>query len=383
MPGSIRELMRELEPDPWRKEQGFSPEIESTLNELESAPLDAQVEILNRWIANHQPCLFGRIAAKHSAITYGLISDAALDQQDERIEELIQDARLNWTRAGFDGLSSNFIIVLLSRRLATAVPNDVVKRIALRICSLYLQETVVPDRVYLDRLWLEQPGSPKRAWEWVTGVNYFSAQGDNRWWNDHRFPAGMAFSVNSVGHFVKSGKLANALQELDRAMGGHAADFTPAKIDTLEKALGMAMRTIGMASQTCSGKATYLLDRNPAVNPGSCPIKLAGPLAQKDFSTYEGFYHTDYTIPSEYFVPDVDRPTSALPFRLDFSYLYDRALDNPDFDRMGEGRRIRLAGVPSGASMGETDESAEKRKRGEPREVSASEIPRLNKAIGR
>ena len=69
---------------------------------------------------------------------------------------------------------------------------------------------------YLERVQLEQPDKQHRTWECPASVNYFSAQGDKRWWQDHRFPAGLAFSVNSVGHMVKSGKLNEAMRSRSR-----------------------------------------------------------------------------------------------------------------------------------------------------------------------
>jgi hypothetical protein len=79
-----------------------------------------------------------------------------------------------------------------------------VKELALRLCSLYLLEEVAPDRIFLDEIWLEKPGRDATTWRWHAGVNSFRAQGDGRWWQDHLMPGGIAFSVNSVGHMVKS-----------------------------------------------------------------------------------------------------------------------------------------------------------------------------------
>jgi len=41
-----------------------------------------------------------------------------------------------------------------------------------------------------------------------------------------------------------------------------------------------------------------------------------------DVNYYVGWYHTDYTIPSEYFRPDVERPQDLRPFYLDFTYIH-------------------------------------------------------------
>lgn len=285
------------------------------------------VSTLNGWISRYQPCLFGRIAAKNNLITYCLLreEDFSTDAQAER---KIQEARLAWKRLAIDGKSSAFIVVILSARLAAASPDETVQRIAHRICSLYLREQVQSDRVYLERVRLEQLGPRHVTWEWPAGVNYFSAQGDRRWWQDHRFPAGMAFSVNSVGHMAKSGRLARAMNDLEELMGTAAEEFRIPKVDSLEKALALAMQTISLASNGPSGRATALLPL-PADHGDrpKCPVELPALLADKDYCEYKGLYHTDFTVPSEYFIPDVERPAALPEQRLDFTYLFDESLD--------------------------------------------------------
>ena len=253
---TIATLIQRLTPDPWRVQIGFSPEVESALGPVvdPSTPDAAVVQILGEWLSKHQPCLFGRIAAKKGLLSYCLISEEELAESDEVVARKIQNARREWTRLGFEGLASGFIIVLRSRTLATAAPDATVKAIAQRVAFLYLKEEVATDRVYLDQIYLEQPGTRRTTWEWVTGVNYFSAQGDKRWWQDHRIPTGMAFSVNSVGHMVKAGKLSRAMRDLEEVMETAEGDITNPVVDSLEKALELAMRTIALASDGPSGK---------------------------------------------------------------------------------------------------------------------------------
>jgi len=384
MSSEIEALMSRIEPDPWRSKTGFSSEMRAALDvTLNSKSFEEIESALTAWIRKYQPCLFGRIAAKQSAITYCLITEEMLCGDEAKLKNHIRDARRRWTAAGFDGTSSNFVIAVLSRRLAFALPSEAVEKIALRLCTLYLGESIEPDRVYLDRLWLQQPGSQKATWEWVAGVNYFSAQGDGRWWQDHRFPAGMAFSVNSVGHMVKSGKLIQALHDLEEVMGTSLPDYKVPNVDSLEKALELAMATINNASESVSGKATFLVpltdgrDDRP-----ECPVMLPESLSSFDHCGYEGFYHTDYTIPSAYFRPDVKRPVDAEPYQLDFTYLFNKALDNPDYDRMGEGRRIRdSAELATGASGDERRYAVAKRLRGVATEVQIADVPRLQDAL--
>jgi hypothetical protein len=311
-----------------------------------------------------------------------LISENELADSDDVVARKIQNARREWTRSGFEGKASGFIIVLRSHALARAVPDAIVKTIAQRVGSLYLQEDVSTVRIYLDQINLEQPGTRRTTWEWVTGVNYFSSQGDRRWWQDHRIPAGMAFSVNSVGHMVKSGKLVRAMRDLDEVMETAQGDITNPVVDSLEKALELAMRTIDLASDGPSGKATFLVPRPSATGLPRCPVTLPATLADKNYCGYQGWYHTDYTVPSEYFVPDVERPTAVPKHELDFTYLFDLSLDNPDFDRMGRGRIIRdpVAAITDP----ELPEQYKwnKRLRGEASEIEIDHVPRLREALG-
>ena len=373
-------LMQKLTDDPWRLSAPFSPEIQNALKvSLDPSADDASIKrVLSGWISKYQPCLFGRIAAKQDLLVYCLLKEEDLLGPDEALGEKIQSSRLEWTRLGFEGKASGFIIAILSRRIATALPNQVVQLLAQRICSLYLQEAVEADRIYVDRTYLEVPGRGRRSWEWLTGVNYFSAQGDGRWWQDHRFPAGMALSVNSVGHMVKAGKLSRAMDDLEQLLGIRTEALANSKVDSLDRALELAMRTIDMASYGPSGKATSLMARQPedAALP-KCPAPLPAMLADKDCRKYEGYYHTDYTIPSEYFTSDVERPTAVQPRDLDFTYLFDKSLDNPDYIRMGEGRPIRDRSEQS------QDDLQEKRLKANPLELEVDQTPRLRIALAK
>lgn len=376
--------MEELVEDPWRNEVGFSHEVSSVLDRvLDQSESDGNaVALLSEWLAKHQPCLFGRIAAKKGLITFSVINEEQLSDCDEAVAERIQAARREWTRLGFEGNASAFMVIVRSRRLATALPGPTVKSIASRICSLYLQEEVAPDTVYLDRIYLEQAGSRRKTWEWVTGVNYFSAQGDGRWWQDHRIPTGMAFSANSVGHMARAGRLARAMRDLEDAMGTAVGDFATPNVDSLEKALELAMRTIALASDGPSGKATALRPLRPDIRGmPRCPVELPHFLADKDYCSYVGQYHTDYTLPSEYFLPDVLRPTRLPNHDLDLTYLFDQSLDNPDFERAGRGRMIREPSVTSDQTISAEAYRAQKRSRGEPNEVDIGQVPRLRDAL--
>ena len=381
----VAELLAELHPDPWRSDVGFAPEIASANAHL-FEPGIGEVEatgVLNDWLQKYQPCLFGRIGAKVGLISYCILTETDLRGSDEAIRNKIQEARTRWTRDGFEGRKSAFVILAISPSIAFALPDENVKLLAQRLCSLYLLEPIEVDQIYLDETFLEIPGSSRATWRWHAGVNYFCAQGDRRWWQDHRVPGGMAFSVNSVGHMAKSGRLAVAMKDLNAALGIPVDGGKDPKIESLPTALEFAMRTIAMASEATSGKATELmpLPADPAELPvPKCPVELPAFLRDKNFCSYKGYYHTDYTLPSEYFVPTVERPEQVKPHRLDFTYLFVNQPDNPDFPTMGTGRRVRRIDsiVPPVSDRRPT--AKDRRALGEA--VSLDECERLTKALG-
>lgn len=146
------------------------------------------------------------------------------------------------------------------------------------------------------------------------------------------------------------------------------------------------MRTIDKASVAVSGKATELLplpdDRSELPVP-ECPVKLSDAMSNKNFCEYKGRYHTDYTLPSEYFLPDVERPAGLTVHSLNFTYLFYKSIANPDFRLMGEGHQIRrIDGDGEQAqNFNERVYAQLKRLTGEEEEVFISENPRLRIAL--
>jgi hypothetical protein len=152
-------------------------------------------------------------------------------------------------------------------------------------------------------------------------VNFFAAAGDKRWWHDHRIPGGLAFSMNSVGHMARNGALRRLadptakppLKPLNGKLG----------IDSLGTALKFAMLTINGAQPAPGGPATCLrkLEQKTydALTP-KCPFANAVPpsLRLMDYKNYDGWYHTDVTVPSDYFHPEVQRPARVEPKELDW-----------------------------------------------------------------
>jgi hypothetical protein len=374
MADELARLLAKLTTDSWRATSPFSPEVAechrvmfdktSTTRDIESC--------LSGWLQKHQPCLFGRIAAKVGLLSYCILTEEDLKEGDERVRAKIQETRTEWTRQGFQGRKSGFVILVVSPTIARSIPDPNLQALAQRLCSLYLLDDVLPEKVYMDEIFLEMPGQSATTWRWHVGANYFCANGDKRWWQDHRIPGGLGFSMNSVGHMVKSGVLAGKLNELNDILKGNEDPLVTTKVESLGKALEMAMRTIWLAAQTSSGKATRLLplpeDRNSSSVP-QCPVELPDFLKSFDHCRYEGYYHTDITIPTEYFRADVDRPPTQSTYDLDFTYLFNDTIDNPAHSTMGQGRRVR--GVP------EVTRRVTKRNRGMGESVPIASCARL------
>ena len=378
----IASHFKQLTPDPWRQNVGFSESLGAAHKILfEHGVSDNQViEVLNEWLQRNQPCVFGRIAAKLGFIEHCILRDSDLLLSDEEIQQKIQVARLRWLKKGYDGQKSNFIILVVSPTLSFALPNETVGKIAQRLCSLYLQIDAKFDFIHYDQIFLEKPGPGRLTWRWLAGVNYFCAQGDLRWWQDHRIPGGLGFSVNSVGHLVKSEKVSRLMAQLNEQIGGSNEElWTDSKVDSLGKALVLAMQTISNASDSVSGRATELLPANQNPEFPKCPVTLPHALSGKNHCQYVGYYHTDYTLPSEYFQPDEHRPESVEPFLLDFTYLFHRHVDNPDHWTMGEGQRIRRD-VESRKKI-ERDDEFVKQKLSEADTMSVSDSELLVRAI--
>ena len=348
MPKNVAQLVEALTPDPWRAKEGFSRDIEFCHAQMLQKPRsDEEISsFLKDWLADNQPCLFGRLAAGDlNLLNFCILTERDLRQNDTFIRDKIQEYRTLWKIEAAQGLRSGFVILATSATIASAIPDKTMMALACRLCFLYLREDeILPDEIYTDNVGLEIPDSTTKrnpCYGWRVGVNLFVSAGDKRWWHDHRIPGGLAFSMNSVGHMARNGAL--------RRLTDPKASLIPLKgklgIDSLSTALKFAMLTISGAQPTPSGPATCLreLDQQSydALTP-KCPFAPSVPpkLRLKDYKTYHGWYHTDVTIPSDYFDPSIQRPERIGKQNLDFTYLFDDSIENPAFETMGTGGRI-------------------------------------------
>lgn len=190
--------------------------------------------------------------------------------------------------------------------------------------------------------------------QWKVGVNYFSAQGDGRWWSDHRIPGGMAFSMNSVGHMART----RAEQVLAR--WGAPAIAEVARKRLVYWALPTAMKTIG-PNATDGVRGTWLVEYGTFeqdVEPPTFEMRERWfrELAGYSHNGYHGRYHTDETIPSDYFNEGLWK-LEEIGQRNDLLFTYLHSLSDDDYEAMGIGEELGLLDPMTEASPARTMES--------------------------
>lgn len=329
MLASLRDRLNE---DEWRKEVGFASDIDranETLLRKESLDSERQM-VMENWLQGHrlQPCIFGKVAGRFSSMHFCFLTDDDLSRSDDHIREKIADSRRLWKRRALVGIPTHgFMLVVCDETVLHARPDS-----ALRDFALYLQglarwegrndqrgNDIVDEWVYL-----ADPETDEVV-KFTFSVDFFAAAADKRWWNDHRVPGGMAFTANSLGHMFWQ----NRWYEKGK------------KPLTVEWALRTAMKTIDSAFKEgdyCP--ATYLLDLGLAGPRQSCrweepePPPQSKSLVGKDYSSYEGYLHTDHAIRSEFF-DGKERPAYyQAPYLMDFTYIFDKSSpDNLPFMR--------------------------------------------------
>lgn len=316
---SLYELLCATRPDEWRSMVGFSPDIEACHRSLFDPSLaEAKAEVvLNDWLrSRNHPCVFGRIAALRERHSFCVLTDYDLKRGDEHVTNAIQKHRSNWKHTGRNGKTSSFIIAVVSRTLALAKPDETLKRFALRLCELILGQSAV-DEILHDELDLFTETGGLR---WKAGMSLFATAGDKRWWHDHRFPGGIAFSLNSIGHVAAV-----------RALEFRQVHFEERRLWNVHRwALRLAMHTINDASRRAF-RCTWLIPRSDEPN-CKASVGVGGVLGAFSSRHYEGKYHTDYTIPSEFF----DTQSSDGRYSLSLSYLHDPT--DPEYLDIAVGR---------------------------------------------
>lgn len=311
----IHQLLARLEGDPWRKTNPFSEEIREACEVLLNpyARDDERRKMINAWVAKFQPCVFGQVAARSEGLFISIIDSDMLKRGDKAIKEKLCEDKRTWKQWSLSQKGRHgFLIAVLSPELNFAAPNRALKDFAEHIRSLFSKDAkkdAVGNDVAYECLYLKNPET-EEIYKFRVILDFFAAAGDGRWWHDHRFPGGIAFTFNSLGHLAKT------------------RQWYERNSNPLEMSAKMAMHTIANAYQhPAHGKATWLVDLNgkPPMKPMECPFSnpenLKGDIKGKDWTTYQGFHHTDHSIRAEFFDGSDAPDRSRGPFLLDFSYI--------------------------------------------------------------
>ncbi len=331
---SVADLVARLSGDAWRLSHPFSDDLLQANAILHnSAATEAEMaECMNLWCLRRQPCQFGRVAAKQGRIHFCFLTERAVSEwSDHEIAEKIAEEKRLWKqRAAFDPTrgAHSFVLVVASPRVAFAAPDRHLRAFSDRILELagwWTGSRVArqANTVTSDFLYLKDPINGM-FYGYQFNLDYFACAGDGRWWHDHRFPGGIAFTGNSTGHMI-------AFRE-----------WCEQKTDSREWALKQAMFTIQNAAPTRGtdgadppeqGRATWLRPLGPEgramVDGVECPLSnIPATLEGKDWTRYEGVLHTDHAVREEFFLDREAAPTASKPYLMDFTYLYDEQQDD-------------------------------------------------------
>jgi hypothetical protein len=319
--------------DAMRSRRPFSPDMEAVHAVLFNPKYDRQAKIkaYRTWLERNQPCVFGKTAALNKNVYICLLEDhevLRMQRGDADVMETLQDHRQVFKRLALDGLVSSFVILLASRHLITREPNAALKEICRRLIELYMQVRVPDDTYHTEREYVFLRRADNSVLKFSTLPNIFCAQGDGRWWHDHRTPGGVMITSNALGHFMY---VRTKKAELDAS--------------TCASALEQAMRTIANARKDPSdGKtkyahcpATFLVPRQ-ATDPS--PLRATSEFIENSPDHYAGYFHADHLIPSVFFQKERDPKILAKYEDLSLRYIFDGIADP-------EGHAELMMGTPA------------------------------------
>jgi hypothetical protein len=317
----IDELFDSLPADVGRQDHPFSADMEECQTVLFDPALSRQrkADALNEWIGSEAlPCMFARFAAKTKRFSYCILTEFDLRRGDDYVREVIALDKLNWQREAVNGSKHAFVILVASKRLAFSEPGAALLQLAQRLCQLYCLDSttnaIIRDRLYLQ---LETSEGTMEGRKWDVGINFHAAQGDGRWWHDHRIPGGIGFSMNSVGHMSRV--LAEEARKKSPQLAERTAGWPAERLVTW--ALPLAMNTIRKFSEG-NLAGTWLVAEASDSGSDSSSHKMPQRLADYSADRYQGWYHTDQTIPEEFFHPRWERPSDLKVHDLQFQYLH-------------------------------------------------------------
>jgi hypothetical protein len=320
--------------DVMRRKRPFSEDIEATHSILFNSRYGKPKKIAayRRWLETNQPCVFGRVAARNQNVFICLLEEQdilRMKRGDPDLRDTIQDYRQAWKRYALEGLSSSFLVLLVSRSLVDKEPRDGLKQICRRLLELYMEvDSIEDDSILKQREYVflrcQSTDETTRILKFSTLPNIFCAQGDRRWWHDHRTPGGTMITSNALGHFVQSRIRSCTLQDKDKLW-----------------ALENAMRTINNADRGTSKTkrkrlcpATHLI---PLSEKEETPLRPSFELSKYSPDHYEGYFHTDHLVPSVFFKPETDLTNPTVYDDLTFRYIFDPAADAQDHTELMTG----------------------------------------------
>lgn len=320
--------------DRFRKTHPFSEDIESTQAILFNTRYDKwkKLDAYRRWLSTGQPCLFGKAAARNRNVFICLLEEReilCMRNGDDDLRDTIQDHRQVWKRYALDEPFSSFLVLLLSKKLVNKEPGNKLKELCRRLLELYMEvdtvkdDTILPQREYVF-MRVNGKESEAKLLKFGTLPNVFCAQGDKRWWHDHRTPGGIMITSNALGHFEYYRNGEGAMGEKEKT---HALDNA---MRTISNAYGNDKKRKGLAH--CP--ATRLV---PLAEGEATPIREASDLHKYSPSHYEGFFHTDHLIPAAFFSKERDPKELNLYNDLSFQYIFDPAGDPVDHKELMTG----------------------------------------------
>lgn len=311
-------------PDRFRKQHPFSEDIESVHAILFSSKYSKRKKrgAYMHWLESNQPCVFGRVAAKNKYVFVCLLEEdeiLRMRRGDEDLRDTIQDHRQVWKRHALEGLSSSFVILLLSKSITDKEPGDALKEVCRRLLELYMEVEPIPDDTILPQREYVFLRRKAKILKFSTLPNVFCSQADGRWWHDHRTPGGVMITSNALGHFAYARPGLDVLEEKDKVLN-----------------LENAMRTISNAFPGADGRKPRGLTHCPATwltkltEGESSPLRDTSAFKSYSPDHYEGYFHTDHLIPSAFFRKERDPKNLATFDNLSFRYIVDAAADPAD-----------------------------------------------------
>jgi hypothetical protein len=251
---SLANLLARLDGDDWRKQNPFSVEV-SIASEVLLNPYardDERKLAIKAWVAKHQPCVFGQAAARADRLYVAIITEAKIAEGDDAVREQLKLEKNTWKQWSLEEKGRHgFLVVFAMPKLFYAAPNRALRDVSDYFRSLFLHAPTkdpAGNDICHEWLYLRNPKTSQFV-KFRVILDYFASAGDKRWWHDHRFPGGVAFTLNSLGHMVRTKEWYENLK------------------NPTEWAARVAMLTISNAFDHSEfGKATHLLDLKKTAN---------------------------------------------------------------------------------------------------------------------